>query len=312
MEQSKISVSIAIITCLRPKSLDRLLTCIKKQQVNQSVTVRLIIVDNDNTGHNETVVRNLSEDFPFEICLLHEPIRGIPQARNRAVKEAWNDDALIFIDDDETPSDNWLQSILDTWIKTQSDIITGPVKAILPENSPNWAVKSDTYSDIRKHVTGEEIKKAYTNNTLISSKVYHSIAPAFDPFFRFTGSEDIHFFQRATQLGFKIVWCEEALVYEIVPKSRVNIAWLVKRSFRNGSGDAMSRIRNSSNLTIYCYVFLMGCSRCFYGLLFLFKGCLTLDWKSFIRGNRILVSGIGTFMGLLGINYKEYKVIHGE
>lgn len=120
------------------------------------------------------------------------------------------------------------------------------------------------------------------------------------------------FFQRVTKHGFKIYWCAEAEVYETVPASRVTLLWIAKRSFRNGSGDAISRIRITPSLKTYLRVTVLGTGRLIFGFLLFAKGMLFLDYTRLFKGMRIFIAGIGTYAGILGINYNEYKVIHGS
>lgn len=199
LQTERIKIAICIVSCLRPKGLKMLLNSLSKQEdvCLQQYAIRIVVVDNDLTGKNDQVVEACRESALFPLTLIPESKRGIPHARNRAIEEAWDDDALIFVDDDEFVPLQWLSALLRAWEDTSGDIVTGPVYAKLPEDTPNWAIRSNTYSDIRNHPTGTLVHKAYTNNTLISQNVFQMFQPAFDPFFCFSGSEDINFFSKS-------------------------------------------------------------------------------------------------------------------
>ncbi len=98
-----------------------------------------------------------------------EPEPGIPFARERSVELCWNDDALIFVDDDEVAPPNWLATLLAAWERTGADVVTGPVKGNLPEGAPPWNHYSDVHDSTGRHATGLEMRKAYTNNTLVAA-----------------------------------------------------------------------------------------------------------------------------------------------
>jgi GT2 family glycosyltransferase len=309
-----LSLAIGIITCKRPKGLRTLLEGLCKQSIPSGCKAKIVIVNNDLESHDtvRALVEAIEPHSQLKIALHLEPTRGISQARNKLIAITAQEDALIFIDDDEYPCENWLACLVATWKQTGADIVTGPVQGVLPADAPAWALRSRTYNDYRNHQTGTDVQKAYTNNTLVSGQVLRALQPAFDPAFSLTGSEDIHYFQRALRAGFKIVWCAEAIVFETVPHSRLSLWWLTKRSFRNGAGDAIVRLRLNRGFMSYGRVFLMGCGRIVYGLQHIGIGIFRANYFYSVRGYRLLISGIGTYAGIFGLNYQEYKRIHGE
>ena len=49
-----------------------------------------------------------------------------------------------------------------------------------------------------------------------------------------SGGEDADFFFRLHLAGRRLVWCDEAVVTEQVPSSRLTLKWLRQRGFRSG------------------------------------------------------------------------------
>ena len=45
------------------------------------------------------------------------------------------------------------------------------------------------------------------------------------------GGEDGDFFEKATNLGFTIVWKKEAIIYELVTSSRANLDYILAKSY---------------------------------------------------------------------------------
>ena len=62
---------------------------------------RFVVVDNDADESSRAVVT--AAKLPWPVVYVVEPERGIPFARNRAVREAADSDFVVFIDDDEIP-----------------------------------------------------------------------------------------------------------------------------------------------------------------------------------------------------------------
>lgn len=309
------SIAIAIITCRRPDLLAKLLASLQSQELEPATAaaydVRVVIVDNDAAGSAAEVIAEASKDarYPIESAVEAEP--GIPFARERSVQLAWNDDALIFVDDDEEAPPGWLQALLACWQQTKADVVTGPIKGILPEGAPAWNYHSDVHNSVGKHQTGDELDKAYTNNTLVVQKVYHQVTPGFDPAFRFTGSSDLHFFLRVHQAGFRIVWCEEAVITEQVPASRTTLAWLRRRAFRSGSGDTISRLLIGSPPGSYLRVVAFASARLASSVVYLLGGLVLARKPWLLKGFRRFFSGIGSLAGIVGINHDEYRTVHG-
>src|SRR5579883_1155797 len=110
MEAPRVAVCIA--TFRRPEGLRRLLSELQEQTFHgEPPAVDVVVVDNDEARSAQAVCR----DSPLaRLHYVHEPRRGIPQARNRAIKTAreLGCGLIAFIDDDELPANDWLDQLL--------------------------------------------------------------------------------------------------------------------------------------------------------------------------------------------------------
>src|SRR5690625_3958334 len=296
-------VAVAIITYRRPTLLRGLLNSLGSQRLGplHDVAVRVVIVDNDPKASARSVVREAQRELPWPVSYEVEPDPGIPAARQRSVDLCANDDAVVFVDDDEICPPGWLGALLDCWTRTGADVITGPVHGILPQGVPAWNHFSDVHSSRAKHETGEKLTRPYTNNTLVTRAVLDAVRPAFDERFRFTGSSDLHFFQRVHRAGFVIRWCEEAEVKEHVPPERTTLRWLVKRAFRSGAGDTISRRLIRSGPISVIEVLFLASARLGTGLVLLAIGLLPRQQRRWIKGVRRICSAAGSYAGLFGL-----------
>jgi len=303
------SVAIAIITRRRPEQLRVLLESLDAQRLSdpQAYDVRIVVVDNDADGSAAEVIATAAKEATYPITSTVEPEPGIPFARETSVRMCWDDDALIFVDDDEVALPGWLDTLLTAWRDTGADVVTGPVRGRIPDGAPDWNRHSDVHDSTGKHRTGDELDKAYTNNTVVAQRVYHAVTPAFHPAFRFTGSSDLHFFLRVYAAGFRIVWCEEAVIAEDVPLARTNLRWLMRRAFRSGSGDTISRRLIHPGLTSYLLTAALAAARVASGVGYLLGGMVLARKRYLLKGFRRFFSGVGSFAGLVGVNYDEYK-----
>ncbi|MFC5265000.1 glycosyltransferase [Kribbella qitaiheensis] len=305
-------VAIAVITFRRPSLLKCLLDSLLAQELPEGsgYQVRIIVVDNDDEGSASEVIALAAKDGRYPVVAAVEPEPGIPFAREKSVRLAWDDDALIFVDDDEETPPGWLAALLDAWETTGADVVTGPVKGILPPGAPAWNRYSDVHDSTGRHQTGDALNKAYTNNTLVARHVYHSVTPSFHPAFRYTGSSDLHFFLRVHRAGFRIVWCEQARIHENVPPARTTLRWLIRRAFRSGSGDTISRLLIRPGAGGYVQVLAYSLARIVSAAGFGLGGLVLLRKAYLLKAVRRFFSGIGSLAGIVGINHDEYRERH--
>lgn len=315
----KKTVAIGIITCRRPVGLERLLESLAAQTLSDENAARFVwyvqVVDNDLTGENEKVVNRVREKTGMSVRFTTEETPGIPAARNKSVTATVDADALIFVDDDEQAPPGWLDAMLTMWHETNNnggDIITGPVRALLPDDAPAWAVKSNIFALNIARPRGDLRSEAYTNNTLVARHVLDALGPSFDMRFQYTGSSDTHYFMRAHAQGFKILWCPEAVIEEHVPHSRLSFWWQLKRGFRAGSGETMIAFCLAPNqrARVVVNVILRALKRGSFGLLQVVAGPVA-GWRIFMQGSRRCASALGAIAGLAGLKHQEYKRIHG-
>jgi succinoglycan biosynthesis protein ExoM len=68
---------------------------------------------------------------------------------------------------------------------------------------------------------------------LLESGILKGSEPVFRPEFG-TGGEDQDFFRRMIERGHVFIWCDEAAVYEVVPRHRWGKRFLLKRALLRG------------------------------------------------------------------------------
>ncbi len=228
-------VSVCLCTYKRPGGLSALLGALLHQK-DMLGPLEIIVVDNDATGSAREIVeefKHQSNDIPIHYHI--EPQQNIALARNRSVQEATGE-WLAFIDDDEIPIPEWLSELVATALHYNADGVFGPVRAALPEGSPLWMYKGKFFEKKSAQKTGDAIPPSgtRTSNTLIKASLMKSRKTLFDPKLGLTGGSDSHLLADMLVKGAKFVWCNDATVTEVIPASRANFSWLMKRWYRNG------------------------------------------------------------------------------
>jgi len=312
MKSSKCKATIAIITCRRPKWLQRLLEALIKQQVDTNTELDIIVVDNAGEEAVENVVSKVKEGSPFNISYFNEPQAGIVFARNRCVEEFLKTSSqnLYFIDDDEWPQSNsWAQDLLNKQKEYQVDILTSHVISVGEESTPKWAIKliygKNSFQE------GDLAPIFYTNNLLISRKTLETVNPAFDERFAMTGASDYHFALKCKNAGF-ISRYTVAPVLEEFPKSRATVKWFLKRGFRSGIGFTRSHLFEESSIKAIIRCLIMSGVRLLRGFGYLLLGVVTFNKTTVVDGLFRICSSVGTIAGFFGVKHNEYNTIHGQ
>ena len=233
-----ISVALCLCTCQRPQFLEDCFRSLQELKLPEKTTVQLIVVDNDEAGSAQPVVDQWAPLLPFPVTCVIEPKRGIPCARNRAIRETKRigADYLVFFDDDEQVTADWLNQLLGYCLdKGGAAVISGFVHQQLPADT-HQAIMAQFQKKIMQ--TGDRLTSCATDNVLIPMSVIEAHDLWFDEQYPLAGGTDTIFFTSLHKRGVEIYKCMEAELVESIPAERATVAWLSKRKFRVGVTDA--------------------------------------------------------------------------
>lgn len=301
-----VSINICVCTCQRNKLLSDCLESIAGAQIPFNTKVHVTVVDNDPGRSANDLVSKLSESYPLELHYSVEPRRGIPCARNRAidVTHQLECDYLVFVDDDEQVDVSWLSALYGYVCKQGGDIIvSGDVIAELPADTP---LSIQGLFGSKERYTGQVLKTCATNNVIIPAFVTRDLGLRFDESHPLAGGTDTIFFVEAVARGVRIVRCVEALVYESIPSSRANLAWLMKRKYRAGITEAWrKRQKGRGSLRIMLSAALVMLVETTKAVVLAVLGLTLARNKCWLKASK----SAGVFMGVLGSRVDSYKEI---
>lgn len=227
-------IDICICTFRRPAQLQRLLQALLRLQTDDRFTYSIIVGDNDRAESAREVVASFSSRAPIPTTYCVEPVRNIARVRNRVVGHAQGE-FIAFLDDDESPTDQWLLFMLTTCEMVSADGVLGPVVPQLDENVPVWFRSAGFYDFRKRYPTGQKLlwPECRTGNALLRREIFRELNGPFREEFG-TGGEDQDFFRRSMEQGRFFVWCDEAVVYETIEPTRWKRRVLLSRALLRG------------------------------------------------------------------------------
>jgi len=307
-----VDVTIAVPTYRRPLSLARLLAALERLETDAEVSV--LVADNDAEAREGIAVcERLRGNYRWPLQCVLAPARGISHVRNTLVETALARPAmqmLAMLDDDEWPEPHWLDALLRQQAATGAGAVQGSILCQFEDEPQAWASYFDGMSDIR-HASGPVDMLQGTGNLLISRAALQAVAgPWFDPAFALTGGEDRDFFVRLKAEGIIFAWSDEALAHTFVPASRANLNWALRRAYSIGNSDMRVFLKYGAGVA--GWVREMGKIAAALLLSPLLFAILVFDANRRTNALRRMYRAAGKIQALLGRQYNEYSVIHGQ
>ena len=302
------SVTVAVLTFRRPDDLDEALPRLVAQ-VRDVAGANLLVIDNDTEPSARDVVARHADDAPGLVRYVHEPRPGIAAARNAAL-DAAGTDLIVFIDDDERPGPSWLATLVGAFERFGGAGVVGPVVSEFAGELDPWIVAGRFFERLR-HPTGTRVAVAATNNLLLDLRLVSRWGTRFDEEFGISGGSDTVLTLTIAQHGGVLTWCDEAVVTDVVPPSRANRSWVLRRAFRMGNSRSRAAVHVAAGpaaaLRERAVWLVRGSGRCVVGAARAGAGWVLRRPDHAARGTRTVMRGAGMVLGSVGGIYKEYR-----
>lgn len=299
-------VVVAMLTYRRPDDLAEAIPAVLEQTTALHPAALLLVVDNDPAGSAAAEVARWADRG---VRYVHEVEPGIAAARNRALNESSGSDLLVFIDDDEHPEPGWLQALLDTHDRYRGAAVVGAVVSDYDAEPEPW-ITAGRFFDRRRLPTGTVTDVAATNNLLLDLAVVRAAGLRFDARFAQSGGSDTLFTRQLAQHG-PLIWCDEAVVVDRVPVTRLTRSWVLQRAFRSGNSWVRTSVllapTATARVSVRCRETARGTVRLVGGAARWTVGTVTGSVGQQARGRRTIARGAGMIAGALGHVHDEYR-----
>lgn len=242
-------VIIACCTYKRPEMLAETIESLLEINFPENIKTEILIVDNDKEQSAKNTVLKYQNSF-IKINYAVEENSGLANVRNKALNEAIRLGAshILFIDDDETADKDWLVNHIEFY-NSHDDISvsSGPTYKKFDKKYPKYITENNFFKKRTTKKLGQYRKTCASGNVFFSLDIVKDNNLYFSKDFNYLGGEDMNFFRRVSEKGYKIGWNDTAVNYEWIDETRANIKWLLNRAYFNGYASSVVKFQNSTN-----------------------------------------------------------------
>ena len=227
MEQQTAFFSIIIPSYNRPQKIGACLESLSRLDYPRD-RFEVIVVDDGSKTSLQPVVASFLDQL--DVTLLTQTNAGPAAARNAGAKKA-RGEFLAFMDDDCTPSPDWLQNLANRFAQIPDHAIGGRTLNSLPENPYSTASQNLINAGYAYHNPIPSQASFFASDNLAVPAAHFQSIGGFDSTFK--TSEDRDFCDRWRHHGFRMAYAPEVLIYHSHP---VNFRFFWRRHFNYGRG----------------------------------------------------------------------------
>ena len=298
---------IGIPTYKRPLMLEKLVNSIYTCNIERKFisAIDILIVDNDIEQTAEATSLQLKNRCPltFNLHYHNYPIKGLSNVRNEIIEKALllEPDFVVFVDDDEYVTRDWLNELIYTAVINDGDMAMGPV---IPKFEIEASKAISNWFFPTRHENHKKLDFIMTGNLIMRAKFLKDHQLQFDTRFNTTGSEDFYFGICVLKKNGAIYYASKAIAYECISKKRATLKWLIQRKYRGANSFMYILILEKKFLAVIKKLFI--------SFIYFYLGVVCLiflpfDFKFRYFGIIKIAESIGGFTGLLNIKYNEYS-----
>jgi glycosyltransferase involved in cell wall biosynthesis len=175
----QLDVSIIICTYNRKELLRRALESVASQEMNETFSYEIVVVDDGSTDGTHEVVKEFAMKTQVSVNYVRENGCGIAHVRNVGVRES-RGDWIAFTDDDQLVESHWLRELVMVAQKRGADCVGGN-RALSIANENYLTLSEEARSMLGEETYQQEFQIQRrrdlpgTENLLIKRRVFDAI-----------------------------------------------------------------------------------------------------------------------------------------
>jgi glucosyl-dolichyl phosphate glucuronosyltransferase len=214
----------------------------------------VLVIDNGSTDLTARITKEKVSSLPIEIRYIYEPKPGLHNGRHRGALEA-RGKYLAYLDDDILLTPFWIHG-LEKLISGQAEAVVGRILPRWETRPPAWLTTfasgagSSYYSLLDMGSGGFYIdpRFVYGDNFFIPAQIvfelrgFHPDSMPADQL-RYRGDGEYALMMKFKEAGFRAWYDPAALAYHYIPRERMSLEYLCKRSYAEGISSSFKKIR---------------------------------------------------------------------
>jgi glucosyl-dolichyl phosphate glucuronosyltransferase len=251
-----VAYTVALCTHNHADRLGRTLADLAQLKAPQAPW-EFLIVDNGCGDGTPDLLAPYPWPDGWQVRVVRESKLGLSNARNRAIAEA-RGEYVIFMDDDETADPDWLCAFERLILSKDPDAFGGRIRVLFEDMRPEW-LKDDLLGFLGELNRAEGIAPLtdphasfYGGNFGIRKTVCDRVG-GFDAMLGRkgtdnTGGEEVDFYRRLLDAGFKVWWTPEAVIHHRIQTAKLERTYFLDLHYRMGRMEAIRKRGSGSRL----------------------------------------------------------------
>lgn len=257
--------AVCCVTRNNARMLRETLLSLTKIMLPANTTVSFVVVENDVEKKSGFILDDIAPQL-LGGSIVHElePQICIAKARNTAIRTAMGigADVILFIDDGEIITENWLDRMLCEYRSSRAMLVGGPLMPRFEGRSKSFVeglVRSGMIAQqarftrkIKHKLSRNKLRQApvFTNNWLADSELFRKHNIFFDTTLSENAGHDTQFFEDVVSAGLETGWALDAFVFETIPPERVSLGYQFRTGLEQASVAMLSKRRHRGRLNL--------------------------------------------------------------
>jgi glucosyl-dolichyl phosphate glucuronosyltransferase len=250
-----IALSVIIPTRNHAQLVSDLLNTLAAQE-SAAFPWEVLVIDNGSTDQTAHMTKQKCQALPIDIRYIYEGRPGLHNGRHRGALEA-RGKFLAYLDDDVLVTPAWIRGV-ERLSKGQADAVMGRVLPKWEVRPPGWlkalSREPGFLSLLDMGAGGFYIdpRFVYGDNFFIAAKTVFKLG-GFHPdgmpanLLRFRGDGEYGLMLKFKAAGMRAWYEPLATVYHRIPRERMSVDYLCRRSYAQGISDSFTEIRARQN-----------------------------------------------------------------
>lgn len=216
-----------------------------------------LVIDNGCRDGTVELLANRRWPEKWRVRVVREEKLGLSNARNRAIAESQGE-YVIFMDDDETADPDWLCAFERLIMARNPDAFGGQIKVLFEDTRPAW-LKDELLGFLGELNRSDEITSltdpytSFYGGNFGFRKQVCEVVGGFDAMLGRkgvdnTGGEEVDFYRRLLDAGFKVWWTPEAIIHHRIQAAKLERGYFLDLHFRMGRMEAIRKRDTGSRL----------------------------------------------------------------